>query len=418
MEATMVAMSIRKVSFTGHSGETLHARLDLPDGPIRATALFAHCFTCSKDIPAARRIAGRLAAQGIAVLRFDFTGLGHSDGEFANTNFSSNVEDLRLAATHLASTVGAPQLLIGHSLGGAAVIKAAPEIESARAVVAIGAPSDPGHVSKHFAAQLENIQKTGEADVDLAGRTFTIRQQFLEDITQSKLDDALKHLNAALLILHSPRDATVGINNAAELFTGAMHPKSFITLDDADHLITRAEDAEYTADVIGAWAMRYLQLAEAAPGRDSAPEGVTRVSEVSAEGFRQTINVSGKHLLSADEPTSMGGTDRGPSPYQLVAAGLGACTSMTIRMVARRKKMPLDHVYTDVTHDKAHRTDCESCGEQGARIDVFQRRIYLAGDLSEDQRKQLLKIADKCPVHRTLESEIKIETALIKDDRE
>ncbi|MBS3786515.1 MAG: alpha/beta fold hydrolase, partial [Gammaproteobacteria bacterium] len=373
-------------------------------------------FTCSKDMPAARRIAGRLAAQGIAVLRFDFTGLGHSDGEFANTNFSSNVEDLQLAATHLADTIGAPQLLIGHSLGGAAVIKAAPEIKSTRAVVAIGAPADPGHVSKHFAAQLENIKQTGEAAVDLAGRSFTIRRQFLDDITQSKLDDALKHLNAALLILHSPRDATVGINNAAELFTGAMHPKSFITLDDADHLITRAEDAEYTADVIGAWAMRYLQLAEAAPGRDSAPEGVTRVSEVSAEGFRQAINVSGKHLLSADEPTSMGGTDRGPSPYQLVAAGLGACTSMTIRMVARRKKIPLEHVYTDVTHDKAHRTDCESCGEQGARIDVFQRRIYLAGDLSEDQRKQLLEIADKCPVHRTLESEIKIETALIEDD--
>ena len=417
-ESHYAFMSTQKVSFTGHSGETLHARLDLPDGPIRATALFAHCFTCSKDIPAARRIAGRLAAQGIAVLRFDFTGLGHSEGEFANTNFTSNVEDLRLAAAHLASTVGAPQLLIGHSLGGAAVIKAAPDIKSARAVVTIGAPSDPSHVSKHFAAQLENIKKTGEAEVDLDGRPFIIQRQFLDDITTSKLDDALKHLNAALLILHSPRDATVGIDNAAELFTGAMHPKSFITLDDADHLITRAEDAEYTADVIGAWAMRYLQLAEIASSNSDTPEGVTRVSEVSAEGFRQTINVSGKHLLTADEPTAMGGTDRGPSPYQLLAAGLGACTSMTIRMVARRKKIPLDHVYTDVTHEKAHRTDCESCGEKGARIDVFQRRIFLAGDLTTDQREQLLKIADKCPVHRTLESEIKIETALIKDDRE
>ncbi len=407
-------MTTCKISFTGHNGNTLHARLDRPDGPVRAAALFAHCFTCSKDIPAARRIAGRLAAQGIAVLRFDFTGLGHSEGEFANTNFTSNVEDLRLAAEYLQNNVGVPQLLIGHSLGGAAVIKAAPRIDGVRAVVTIGAPADPDHVSKHFAEQLAAIREQGEAEVDLAGRSFTIRRQFLEDITQAKLDDALKHMDAALLVLHSPHDTTVGIRNAAEIFQGAMHPKSFITLDDADHLITRAEDAEYAADVIGAWATRYLQLAAETPP-SGAPEGVTRVSEASAGGFRQDINVSGKHILTADEPTGLGGTDRGPSPYQLVAAGLGACTSMTIRMYARRKNIPLEHVYTDVTHNKAHRTDCEHCGETGARIDVFHRRIHLAGDLSGEDRQRLLEIADKCPVHRTLESETIIETVLVGD---
>ncbi|AGM41096.1 OsmC-like protein [Spiribacter salinus M19-40] len=407
-------MATEKITFTGHNGDALHARLDRPDGPIRAVALFAHCFTCSKDIPAARRIAGRLAAQGIAVLRFDFTGLGHSEGEFANTNFTSNVEDLRLAARHLTETVGVPQLLIGHSLGGAAVIKAAPDISGVRAVVTIGAPSDPSHVSKNFAAQIDAIQAAGEAEVDLAGRPFTIKRQFLEDITEAKLDDALKNLDAALLVLHSPQDTTVGVSNAADLFQGAMHPKSFITLDNADHLITRPADAEYVADVIGAWGTRYLDLADE-PATPGAPEGVTRVSEASAKGFRQDINVSGKHMLTADEPPKMGGTDLGPTPYQLVAAGLGACTSMTIRMVARRKDLPLEHVFCDVTHDKKHRTDCESCGEKGARVDVFHRRINLAGDLSPDERQTLLEIADKCPVHRTLESEILIETVLADD---
>jgi putative redox protein len=405
-------MSTQKVTFTGHNGETLNARLDWPDGPVRAAALFAHCFTCSKDIPAARRIAGRLAAQGIAVLRFDFTGLGHSEGEFENTNFTSNVDDLRLAADYLRQTVGAPQLLIGHSLGGAAAIKAAPLIDGVRAVVTLGAPSDPGHVARHFADQLDRIRETGEAQVDLAGRAFTIRSQFLDDITQARLDEALRQMDAALLVLHSPHDTTVGIDNAAAIFQAAMHPKSFITLDHADHLISNADDAEYAADVLAAWASRYLELADEKPPAD-APEGVTRVSEASAEGFRQSISVSGKHLLTADEPTRLGGTDRGPSPYQLVAAGLGACTSMTVRMVARRKGMPLEHVYTDVTHNKAHRDDCEHCDERGARVDVFHRRLHLAGPLSDEQRQRLLEIADRCPVHQTLESDVIVETALI-----
>jgi putative redox protein len=408
-----ITMTTEKITFTGHNGDTLSARLDRPDGPVRAVALFAHCFTCSKDIPAARRIASRLAAQGIAVLRFDFTGLGHSEGEFANTHFTSNVADLECAAAHLADTVGTPQLLIGHSLGGSAIIKAAPRIEGVRAVVTLGAPADPSHVAKHFADQLETIRETGEAEVDLAGRAFTIRRPFLEDITAARLDDALKHMNAALLVLHSPHDTTVGIRNAAEIFQGAMHPKSFITLDEADHLITRSADAEYAADVIAAWATRYLAMAVEEPPV-GAPEGVTRVSEANAKGFRQDINVSGRHMLTADEPAAMGGTDRGPSPYQLVAAGLGACTSMTIRMVARRKQLPLTHVSTDVTHNKEHRRDCEQCDQEGQRIDVFKRRIHLAGDLSDAQRAYLLGIADRCPVHQTLEAEVRVETTLIE----
>ncbi|MDR9432835.1 MAG: bifunctional alpha/beta hydrolase/OsmC family protein [Spiribacter sp.] len=407
-------MKTHKLTFAGHDGSLLNARLELPDGPILASALFAHCFTCSKDIPAARRIASALAARGIAVLRFDFTGLGHSEGEFENTNFTSNVNDLVLAAQALANELQAPKLLIGHSLGGAAIIRAKAQIPSAQAVVTIGSPADPSHVSKNFADQIAIIQREGMAEVSLAGRPFTIRKQFLDDITEAKLDDALRHLNAALLILHSPQDQTVGIQNAAEIFQAAMHPKSFITLDHADHLISQVQDAAYIADVIAAWASRYIDLA-LPPSETAAPEGVTRVSEADATGFRQDINISGKHNLLADEPTSMGGTDQGPSPYQLVAAGLGTCTSMTIRMLARRRKIPLDHVSCEVRHNKEHRTDCEQCEESAPKVDVFKRRIHLRGELSEDQRQALLAVADKCPVHRTLESTTIIDTELAED---
>ncbi|QFS82076.1 OsmC-like protein [Roseivivax sp. THAF40] len=404
-------MASEKITFDGPSGAKLAGRLDMPDGPHLATALFAHCFTCGKDIAAARRIAARLAAEGIAVLRFDFTGLGHSGGEFEHTSFTTNVGDLVAAAGVLAARGMAPQLLIGHSLGGAAVLKAAPEIASARAVATIGAPFDPGHVTHNFADALERIETEGAAEVDLGGRPFRIGRDFVRDVAATELAPIIAHLKRALLVMHAPRDAQVGIENATAIFTAAKHPKSFVTLDEADHLITRPEDAEYAAGLIAAWAARYLDLAPPPPP-EATPEGIVRVSECDPGGFLQDIQV-GPHHVTADEPKSMGGTDQGLTPYNLLCAALGACTSMTIRMYARRKGLPLDHVEVDVHHDKLHARDADAdAGGAAQKVDHFYRRIRLEGDLDAATRGRLLEIADKCPVHRTLEQSSAVVTEL------
>ncbi len=401
-------MPTERITFPGHNGDALAARLDLPEGPHLATALFAHCFTCSKDIPAARRISARLAAMGIAVLRFDFTGLGHSDGEFANTSFTSNVGDLVAAADYLRGRGMAPSLLIGHSLGGAAVLRAVEEIDGVRAVATLGAPFDPAHVTHNFSHDLPKIRAEGAAEVHLGGRPFRITQSFLDDIEAASLAPRLAKLRAALLVMHAPRDQIVGIENAAQIFQAASHPKSFVTLDEADHLITRAEDAEYAAEVISAWAGRYLDLSPPAPPI-GAPEGVVRVSEADANGFLQDVNAGPLHHVLADEPLAYGGTNKGMTPYGFLAAGLGACTSMTIRMYARRKKMALETVWVDIRHDKVHAQDAEG---NGSKIDTFVREIHLIGDLNPDERQRLLEIADRCPVHRTLEGSSHIETLL------
>ena len=403
-------MPTERFTFPGQDGSQLAARLDLPDGPHLATALFAHCFTCGKDITAARRIAGRLAAMGIGVLRFDFTGLGHSAGEFENTSFSSNVGDLVAASQHLASKGMPPSLLIGHSLGGAAVLRAAGDIPSAKAVVTIGAPFDPGHVVHNFGEGADRIRRDGVAEVNLGGRPFKIGKRFLDDVEEADLRPAIAGLKRALLVLHAPRDTIVGIENAAEIFGAAKHPKSFVTLDDADHLVSRPEDAEYTAQVIAAWVGRYLQLRRPAPP-PGAPEGIVRVAEADPRGFLQDVQHGPNHHTLADEPIAYGGTNRGMTPYGFLSAGLGACTSMTIRMYARRKKWPLTHVAVDVSHDKVHAQDCAHC-EDGAKVDVFRRVIRLDGDLTTEQRADLLRIADRCPVHRTLEGTIRVETEL------
>ncbi len=403
-------MPTERITFAGHDGGQLAARLDLPDGPVLATALFAHCFTCSKDIPAARRISARLAAMGIAVLRFDFTGLGHSEGEFANTTFTSNVEDLIAAAQYLAGRNMAPALLIGHSLGGAAVLRARAGIPSVKAVVTLGAPADPSHVSHHFEDALPQIQQDGSAEVSLGGRPFRIGKAFVDDIAEAALTPSVADLKAALLILHAPMDETVSIDNASTIFLAAKHPKSFVTLDDADHLITRAADAEYAADVIAAWVSRYVSLCPPAPP-PGAPEGVIRVTESDPNGFLQDIQSGPRHHVVADEPVSYGGTDRGMSPYGFVSSGLGACTSMTIRMYARRKRWPLTGITVDVCHDKVHAQDAGLANE--GKIDQFKRKIRLEGPLTPDQRARLLEIADKCPVHRTLEGSSVVTTILL-----
>lgn len=403
-----------KATFTGGDGESrLDARLDLPEGEPRAYALFAHCFTCGKDVFAASRIARALTGHGIAVLRFDFTGLGASDGEFANTTFSSNIADLLAAAGWLRERHEAPKILIGHSLGGAAVLAAAHEISEAAAVCTIAAPAEPTHVRQHLEVSAEEIESTGRGEVRLGGRPFTITREFLEDIDGHKLAERIGRLGKALLVFHSPLDDIVGIDNATKIFVAAKHPKSFISLDDADHLLTRREDAVYVADVIAAWAERYIAEAEAdALPELTAPTGAVVVAEAGSGRYAQVISVGGRHALRADEPVSYGGADSGPSPYDLLLAGLGACTTMTMRMYAERKGLALDRAMVTLRHEKIHATDCESCETKVGKIDRIAREIEIIGELDDAARAKLLEIADKCPVHRTLHAELLIETRL------
>ncbi len=400
-------MPTQRLKFPGTEGD-LDARLDLPLGKPAAWALFAHCFTCSKDTVAASRISRALADQGIAVLRFDFTGLGGSDGDFANTNFSSNIEDLLKAVEFLRQRNNAPEILVGHSLGGAAVLSAANRIDECRAVITIGAPSDPDHVRHLFGDSVDEIEARGEREVLLAGRKFLIRKQFLEDIGKQALSEQIRRLNRALLVMHSPQDDTVDIDNAREIYQAALHPKSFVSLDGADHLLSEKADAEYVARVVSAWVSRYLPAADAGGIADNEPRTVV-VSEEGSGKFSQNVRI-GPHLLRADEPAAYGGDDSGPSPYDLLLTALGACTSMTLRMYADRKGLQLRRVEVELAHDKIHAADCEDCETQSGKVDRIRRSIRLEGDLGEEQRKKLLEIADKCPVHRTLHSEVKIQT--------
>jgi len=381
-------MPAQRFDFPNAAGQTLAALIDAPAGEPRATALFAHCFTCGKDIRAARRIAEALTALGIAVLRFDFTGLGASEGEFANTTFSSNVGDLVAAANALRRARRAPAILIGHSLGGAAVLAAAAQVPEARAVA--------------------TIHREGEVEVTLAGRPFRIRREFLADVAEQKLTARIADLRKALLIFHSPTDEVVGIDNASRIFAAAKHPKSFVSLAGADHLLSRRSDANYVANVIHAWAERYLEAPEVAVP-DSGKPNTVLVRETRQGKFQQEVTV-GKHRFLADEPADVGGLDSGPGPYDLLLAGLGACTAITLRLYAERKALPLERVTVELTHSRIYAADCESCETKEGMLDRIDRSIALSGKLDAEQRKRLMEIADKCPVHRTLTSEIDIRT--------
>ena len=404
-----IMIRTERLEFPGGAGATLAARLDRPIGQLRATALFAHCFTCSKDLAAVSRIARALAARGIAVLRFDFTGLGDSEGEFASTNFSSNVADLVCAADMLRERGTAPDLLIGHSLGGAAVLAAAAQVPEARAVATIGAPADPAHVEKLFAGSRETILREGEAEVELSGRRFTIQRQFLEDLDAQTLEKAVAGLRKALLVMHAPLDASVAIENASRIFQAAKHPKSFVSLDPADHLLTRKEDAAYAAEVLAAWAGRFLPEPEHA--LEAEPDEVV-VRDAEPGRLAQDI-AAGPHLLRSDEPRSIGGDDTGPTPYGLLLASLGACTAMTLRMYAKRKDWPLGEVEVRLRHAKIHARDCAECETETGKIDRIEKELSLGGPLSDEQRSRLLEIADRCPVHRTLHAEVRVETSLV-----
>jgi uncharacterized OsmC-like protein/alpha-beta hydrolase superfamily lysophospholipase len=397
-----------RFDFPNAQGQTLAALLDRPEGPIQAVALFAHCFTCGKDNKAARFIAEGLKLRGIAVLRFDFTGLGASEGEFANTTFSSNVDDLVAAADHLRKNVGPPAILIGHSLGGAAVLAAAHRVPDARAVVTIAAPFDPAHVKGLLGDHVEEIREKGEVEVTLVGRPFRIRRELLDDVAEQNLTHRIANLHKALLVFHSPTDDTVGIDNAIKIFLAAKHPKSFISLSGADHLLRLPRDARYVAHVIAAWAERYLELeADAEPA--AGEPGQVIVRETRAGNLQQEV-ISGRHHFLADEPVSAGGLDSGPGPYDLLLAALGACTSMTVRLYADRKQWPLKRTTVRLKHGRIYAKDCAECETKEGMIDHIDRVITFEGELDAEQHKRLMEIADKCPVHKTLESEVQIKS--------
>ena len=395
-------MRSEKISFKNAEGFDLAGALDLPPGKPRAFALFAHCFSCSSQSHAAKRIAQALTLHGMATLRFDFTGLGASGGAFADSHFAANVEDLKHAATYLAEKYQAPTIFVGHSLGGAAVIAAAADVPSVKAVVTIGAPFDPAHVLHHFGSQIDEIERAGEAEVRIAGRTFTVRKDFLDAARGQDQGRRLAELKRALLVMHSPIDEIVGVENAREIFDAAKHPKSFMALDGSDHLLTNKRDGELVAASIACWAERYLD-----PLSESAIDLEGTVQVRSTDGkFLQDV-VAGEHRFVADEPQRLGGWDAGPTPYDLLLAALGTCTAMTIKLFAAREKIPLENVSIGLRHDRVHGQDCQA--GQG-KIERITRHVDLTGPLSDEHRALLLKVADRCPVHRTLESDLRIET--------
>jgi uncharacterized OsmC-like protein/fermentation-respiration switch protein FrsA (DUF1100 family) len=408
-----MAVRSESVNFTGALGDSLAARIDRPIGPTRGFALFAHCFTCSKDLAAARRIADGLAERGIAVMRFDFTGLGHSDGEFANTTFASNIEDLVAAADWMRDELEAPTILIGHSLGGAAVLAAAEQIPEAKGGATIGAPADPGHVVHNFGDRIAEIERDGEAEVVLGGRPFRVRKEFLDALKDRGLEATVGRLRRDLLIFHAPLDQTVGIENAGKLFAAARHPKSFVSLDQADHLLTRIADAAYVAAVLSGWAERFLPTAR--PASIAVSEGEVAVIDA-AEGIFPQWVAAGSHRLRADEPATVGGSDSGPAPYDFLLAALGACTNMTLKMYAERKGWQIDRLETRLRHDRVHAEDCADCETKEGMVDRIERRITIEGPLDADQRARLAGIADKCPVHRTLHNEITVVTEIDGED--
>lgn len=410
-------MAASKIYFNNDAGHALSGRLELPENGIaHHFAVFAHCFTCSKNLLASRAISKALTASGFGVLSFDFTGLGDSEGDFEHTNFSGNVDDIIVAINYLTTNHKAPGLLVGHSLGGAAVIHAAAKAPSIQAIATIGAPSDTIHVQHLFKEELTTILEKGEANVTLSGRDFKITSQFVQDLNEQKITETLNKLRKPLLILHAPQDTTVSINHAEKLYKAAMHPKSFVSLDGADHLLMNKQDAHYVANMIAAWASRYI------PAPIEKEEDTTQKSiKTPINGALATLTndyvfktdlQTGNHHFIADEPLDYGGTNLGPTPYDFLSSGLAACTVMTVQMYTRRKQWDLKKITCHVHYDKQHAIDCELCEENAPKIDTFTRTISFEGNLDDLQIARMLQIADKCPVHKTLHSETQIITKL------
>lgn len=402
-------MQFQKVSFPNADGQQLSGRIDFPLSKPKAFVLFAHCFTCSKNLKSVEYLSQAFTKYGIAVLRFDFTGLGQSKGDFADTNFTSNLSDLRDAYQFLRDNYEAPKILVGHSLGGAAVLHVAGDLPEVEAVATIGAPASPAHVAHLLDGGRDDLEKKGEAKINIGGRPFMMKKQFLDDLEKNDCNEIIKKLGKALLILHAPQDNIVGIDNARDIYTHAMHPKSFISLDGADHLLTVEEDAQYSSEVIASWANRYVNFNEP----EEMPEGEVK-ARTARQGFTTEL-IAGRHAMIADEPHSVGGSDQGPTPYGYLLSALGACTAMTLRMYADHKKLDLEEVEVSLSHSKVHKADCENNESQRGKIDVMKRSIALKGNLTDEQRKRLIEIADRCPVHKTLEGTPEIITEEITD---
>jgi putative redox protein len=404
-----IALETKRITFTNADGLKLSARLELPMSvPPAHYAIFAHCFTCGKGIKAATVISRKLTQAGFGVLRFDFTGLGQSEGSFEETNFTSNISDISSAAAYLSENYTAPKLLVGHSLGGTAVLHAAAEIESIEAVCTIGAPAEAVHVMHHIEGNREEIMENGKALVNIGGRPFNVGAKFITDLEQHSTSSLLHRFRKAILIMHSPQDTIVGIDNAAAIYQAARHPKSFISLDGVDHLLQNDADSEYVAQIIGVWISRYITL----PAKPAIETKENVAVQLGSDGYTTEI-VAGEHRLLADEPKEIGGNNMGPTPYQLLNAALGACTAMTLKMYAERKKWPLEKVTVHLSHSHSYVTDASNPESKGSKVDAFSRTVEIKGDLDDGMRSKLLEIANKCPVHRTLtETEVKIETRL------
>ncbi|MCH7788501.1 MAG: OsmC family protein [Acidobacteria bacterium] len=404
-----MSASAEAVTFANNSGVALSGLLHRPVGRPIGWALFAHCFTCGKDLRSSQRVSAALASVGIGTLRFDFTGLGESDGDFADASFGGNVADIVSAVSWMKDNGRQVSLLVGHSLGGTAVLRAAAQLDGVRGVATIGAPADPTHVLTSFGDAVDTIAEQGDAEVSLGGRSFNVAQSFIDDLSKHPLTEQLAALRASLLFLHSPIDNVVSVEHAARLFSAARHPKSFVALDNADHLLTDPSDATYVGQMIGAWAR---PLFDATP-----PEAGHRddVEVFTGDGFGTDIVVRDRHRLRADEPASVGGEDSGPDPYELLSSALGTCTSITLRMYADRKGWPLESVRVHIRHDRIHAKDCAECESTDGYVDRFERRLELQGDLDDEQRSRLTEIADHCPVHRTLHNEVIVETVLLDD---
>jgi len=408
-------MPVEKIKFLNPQGKELAGQLELPihQHP-HNYVIFSHCFTCGKNLTAIRMISRELASQGFAVLRFDFTGLGESDGDFADTNFSSNVGDLIAAADYLKTHYTSPALLIGHSFGGTAALMASSKIDSIKAVVTIAAPSEPEHVQHLLEQDIDEINTSGKAVVNLAGRQFTIKQQFLDDLKQQSMSEIIHQLRKPLLVMHAPQDNTVGISNAENIYRAAVHPKSFVTLDNADHLLSKADDARYAGSVIAGWAQRYVDI----PEQTSLKSQHQVAAVLEGDSFTTHIQAN-QHSLIADEPTSIGGNDFGPSPYDLLSFSLAACTAMTLKMYANRKGWDLQKVEVHIDHNKDYIAACEDCQQDGGakpknKADVFTRQLNIIGTLDQQQLERLIEIADRCPVHRSLHGQVVVKTELIE----
>lgn len=411
-------MKIIDLKIVNKAGEKLAAHLVIPaDEQINNIAIFAHCFTCSSSLFVVKNISNELIEKGISVLNFDFTGLGHSEGDFSETNFSNNISDLEDVNSFLTETYIAPTILIGHSLGGAAAIIAASQLENIKAVVSIAAPSYVKHITRHFQNFDEIIKEKGHAMLSIGGRPFTIRKQFIDDLEKHNLEEVVKGLRKPIMIMHSPQDNIVDIENAGRLYNNAFHPKSFISLDGADHLVRNKKDAAYIANVIASWVERYVPIAangtnEAIMLKNVDGEQVLVYHETSVP-YTNHIYTKTQHILG-DEPIDFGGNDLGLSPYELLIAAIGSCTTLTLKLYAKRKEWDLREVYVYLSYAKKHAEEIENREPEAmGKLDFIRKKLKLVGNLSEEQIIKLKEIASKCPVHKTVAGKVYFETELV-----